>query len=107
MAKAKTVNPYNAFFLRDPLVLSKVLWPRTFYYKQQRDIFYSVWHNKLTICVAGNMLGKDYVAARLALVFFLTRTPCRIITTSVDWTQLQGVLWGEMASAIQESVIPS
>lgn len=102
----KRVKQSNFQFLRDPIVLCRAFWPHENWYQQQKDVLYSIWHNKLTICIAGNMLGKDWLAARACLVFFLTRSPCRVITTSVDWTQLQGVLWGEIMSAIQTSVIP-
>lgn len=103
---SKKSNPNNFQFLRDPLVLCKTLWPHEMWYTQLKEIMYSVWHHKMTICVAGNMMGKDWSAARLCLAFFLTRSPCRVITTSVDWTQLQGVLWGEIMSAIQSSKVP-
>lgn len=60
----------------------------------------------MTIAVAGNVLGKDYVAGALTLIAFLTRTPCRIVTTSVDHAQLEGVLWGEIRNFVQLSTIP-
>jgi hypothetical protein len=50
--------------------------------------------------------GKDFVAGYAALWFFLTRSPCRVVTTSVDHTQLEGVLWGEIRRFIQESRVP-
>ncbi len=92
--------------LQDPFKLSKVLWPKSCTYDKQDDITRSIWKNDKTICIAGNKLGKDYIAARIALVFFLTRQPCRIITTSVNSTQLESVLWGEIKDAIQKSAIP-
>lgn len=52
------------------------------------------------------MLGKDFAAAFCVLVFFLTRHPCRIVTTSVDHSQLSAVLWGEMRRFIQTSRFP-
>ena len=36
----------------------------------------------------------------------MTRTPCRIVTTSADHSQLEGVLWGEMRRFIQTSKYP-
>lgn len=42
----------------------------------------------------------------IVLMYFLTRTPCRIVTTSVDANQLQAVLWGEINRFIQTSSIP-
>jgi hypothetical protein len=46
------------------------------------------------------------VAAFIVLWFFLTRTPCRVVTTSVDHAQLEGVLWGEMRRFIAEARCP-
>jgi hypothetical protein len=65
-----------------------------------------VWQNDMTVVPAGHMLGKDFVTGFIVLAFFLTRHPCRIVTTSVDYNQLQSVLWGEMRRFIQESKYP-
>lgn len=46
------------------------------------------------------------MAGFIALWFFLTRTPCRVVTTSVDHTQLEGVLWGEIRRFIQTARVP-
>lgn len=87
----------------DPLALAKRLWPDVTFYREQREIIYSVVNNDETYVRAGNMLGKDFVAAFIALWFFLTRHPCRIITTSADYSQLEAVLWGEIRRFIQMS----
>ena len=76
------------------------------FYRKQREIIYSVWTTPETIVPAGNMLGKDFVAGWIALSFFLTRNPCRILTTSVDGDQLESVLWGEIRRFIQSSKYP-
>lgn len=85
----------------DPIKFAAMFWPDLEFYKQQRKIIYSVWYNDETIVPAGHMLGKDFVSAFIALSFFLTRSPCRVITTSVDSKQLEGVLWGEIKRFIQ------
>lgn len=87
----------------DPIELAKVLWPDVKFYKQQREVIYSVVENVETFVVAGNMLGKDFVTAFIVLWFFLTREPCRIVTTSVDGMQLEGVLWGEIRRFIYDA----
>jgi len=89
----------------DPIELMRVLWPDMYLYKQQKEIVYSVWENDETIVPAGNMLGKDFVSGRLVPVFFLTRQPCRIITTSAKDDHLR-VMWGEIRQALKESVVP-
>ena len=90
----------------DPLLLAKELWPDVMFYREQREIIYSVWHNDETFVPAGNMLGKDFVAGFIALAFFLTRSPCRVISTSVDHAQLEGVLWGEIRRFVQTCKYP-
>lgn len=89
----------------DPIRFSQTLWPGVHFYDKQIETIYSVWNNDETIVPAGNMLGKDFVAGRLILLFFLTRYPCRIVTTSAKDDHLR-VLWGEMLQAVQESAFP-
>lgn len=87
----------------DPIELAKLLWPEVTFYREQKEIIYSVVENGETFVTAGNMLGKDFVAGFITLWFFLTREPCRVVTTSVDGPQLEGVLWGEIRRFIQTS----
>lgn len=89
----------------DPLKLAKTLWPHVLFYKQQRELILSVWNNDETVCPAGNMLGKDFVAGRLIPLFFLAHYPCRIVVTSAKDDHLR-VIWGEMGQALQESAVP-
>jgi hypothetical protein len=86
---------------KDPIKLAKWIWPHVTFCDYQREIIYSVLENDETYVPAGNMLGKDFTAGFIALYFFLTRTPCRVITTSADYSQLESVLWGEMRRWIQ------
>lgn len=90
----------------DPVALIKELWPDVYLYDKQRQVAYSLWENDETFVPAGNMLGKDFVAGLLALAYFLSREECRIVTTSVDATQLNAVLWGEIRHFIQTAKCP-
>lgn len=91
----------------DPLEFKKVCWPHINFYDKQVDIIYSVHEEAYeTVVPAGNMLGKDFVAAYIALWFFLTRSPVHVITTSADYPQLEAVLWGEIRRFIQTSAVP-
>lgn len=92
--------------LRDPLKLANVLWPWIHFYNKERDIIESVVENEETYVVAGNMLGKDFTAAFIVLWYFITHHPVRIVTTSVDGAQLEGVLWGEIRRLINTSSQP-
>ena len=90
----------------DPMKFKEVFWPEVRFFDKQREIIYSVLENDVTLVPAGNMLGKDFVSGFIALWFFLSRHPCRIVTTSADATQLAGVLWGEIRRFIQTSKYP-
>ncbi len=89
--------------LRDPLAFCKLVWPDCTLYKQQREICYSVRDNDRTFVPAGNALGKDFVSAFIAIWWFCTRIPARVVTTSVKQAQLEDVLWGEIRRFIQSS----
>jgi hypothetical protein len=79
----------------DPLAFAAAFWPHVTFYDKQREIIYSVVSDDETVVPAGNMLGKDFVAGFIALYFFMTRHPCRIVTTSAKEKHLN-VLWGEL-----------
>lgn len=92
----------NPLEVADPIGVCQELWPHVKLYDKQIEILYSVWDNLETVVPAGNMLGKDFTAGHLAVIFFLTRFPCRIVTTSTKDLHLN-VLWGEINRAIQSS----
>lgn len=90
----------------DPIKFIKWLWPQVTLYPQQKAIVNSVWDNNITVVPAGHMLGKDFITGLICVAFFLTRSPCRIVTTSVDSKQLEGVLWGEINRFINSARFP-
>lgn len=91
--------------LVDPLALSDELWPHITFYRKQKEIIYSVWDNDETVVPAGNELGKDFIGGAIAVLFFLSRHPCRICTSSTTDYHLD-VLWSEINRFIDEAVYP-
>jgi len=89
----------------DPISFVKFVWPHIKLYDKQREIMYSVRDNDETIVPAGNMLGKDFISAVISIWFFCTRRPCRIVTTSVKYDQLNDVLWGEIRRLLESAKI--
>lgn len=87
------------------LDIMKLCWPNDRMYDRQIEIVRSVEKFRNTTVPAGNMLGKDWITARICLAYFLSRKPCRIVTSSVDEGQLEKVLWGEIKAAIDSSVV--
>lgn len=88
------------------MLFQKLCWPDLTLYDRQVEILYSLRDNDETIVPAGNALGKDFVTAFAVLWYFCSRTPCRIVTSSVDQPQLKGVLWGEIRRFVTTSKYP-
>lgn len=91
--------------ITDPLRFFRLCWPDIHLYDKQEEILRSVVENNQTIVPAGNELGKDFIAARIAIWFFASRKPCKVVAHSVDQSQLRDVLWGEIKQAIHTSEI--
>lgn len=91
--------------LQDPMAFKEFFWPKVTFYDRQIDAIYSVVENDETFVPAGNMLGKDFVAGFIALYFFLTRSPCRIVVTSAKEDHLR-VLFGEINRFIRTAEHP-
>jgi hypothetical protein len=96
----------SSYLFDDPLIFISKFWPDLRLYQPQVDILYSLRDNDETFVRAGNMLGKDFITGLAVIWFFSTRYPCRIITTSVDGSQLEGVLWGEIRRFLQTASMP-
>lgn len=95
-----------------PLALHKLFWPDTYFYDKQIEVIESVARNSVTVVVAANKVGKDFVAAWIALTYFLWPTlygecgqTARVICTSVRSDHLR-VLWGELLKHIERCIIP-
>ena len=91
--------------LLDPMTFARQFFPQYQFYDKQVEILESIRDNDETVVVAGNMMGKDFVAGFAALHFFVTRVPCRVVTTSVRDDHLR-VLWGEIMRFVQDSRVP-
>lgn len=112
------------------LTFGRLYWPHIRFYDKQREMIESVQLNRETFVVAGNQLGKDYVAAYIALTFFLRpqlyfdpeyvaeiekwRRPgqkeyqlhtTKVISTSVKEEHLIN-LWGEIGTLATTSATP-
>lgn len=101
-----TVEDLDPDLLEDPLLFKELCWPDITFYDDQVDIIKSVQDNVETYVPAGNMLGKDFISGFIALWFFCSRSPARVVTSSVDHSQLKGVLWGEIRRFIDSSQYP-
>ena len=92
-------------FWRKPLKFARMFWPDVTFYREQRLVLESLVDSDETYVSAGNMLGKDFVAGFAVVWFFLTRHPCRVVTTSAKADHLR-VLWGEIGQYIASCKYP-
>ncbi len=90
----------------DPYDFQRMCWPDMVLASYQREIIDSVVANYETVVPAGNALGKDYIAAFIALWWQCSRRPARTVTTSASGNQLNDVLWGEIRQLINTSRHP-
>lgn len=90
----------------DPVKFCELCWPSITLYDKQVEIMRSVRDNDETIVVAGNDLGKDFIAGLTALWFFVSRRPAKVVTTSVQGGQLSDVLWGEIRRFLDTTRCP-
>lgn len=111
--------------IRCPFKFAKLFWPSVNFYAKQQEMIESVRDNDETFVVAGNQLGKDFVAGFICTSFFLSphmyfpteyvrqvdrdsggRVPTRrIVTTSVRADHLT-ILWAEITKFITRSFVP-
>jgi len=90
----------------EPLRFFALCWPRTKLSEKQRDVVLSVRDNCETFVHAANELGKTRIAAMIAVWWFASRTPARVITSSSSETQLNSILWSEIRHLITTSAYP-
>ncbi len=89
--------------LTDPVTFQQLCWPDLRLYDKQIEILESVRDNDETVVPAGNKLGKDFIAGFIALWFFCSRSPAKVVTTSSSQPQLKAVMWGEIRRFINTS----
>lgn len=92
--------------LSDPHRFLANCWPGIRLYQKQWDIWQSVIENRDTLVVAANDTGKSFITALICIWFFVSRTPCRVITHSTNADQLDRVLWGEIRQLISTCCQP-
>jgi hypothetical protein len=70
------------------------------------EVAESLRDHQYTVVKAGNSLSKSYSVARLALWFLYTHYPSTVITTAPSQTQVEEILWREIAQAHANARIP-
>jgi len=75
-------------------------------WSKQIEVLKSLRDNKYTAVKSGNTVGKSFLAALSTLWFIMTHRPSKVITTAPTFTQVEDILWKEIASLYHKSVYP-
>ena len=75
-------------------------------WSKMEEIANSVRDNQFTAIKAGNSLSKSFTISRLALWFLYTHYPATVVTTAPSNTQVEEIIWREIASAHSGAKIP-
>ena len=75
-------------------------------WQKQEEVLWSVRNNKKTVVKSGNTVGKTWIAADVIFDFLSIYYPAKVITTAPGWTQVEGILWKEIALYYHQSKIP-
>jgi len=81
-------------------ILNSKLWSK------QNEILQSVFDHQHTIVQSCYGSGKSFVAARVALTYLYTHVPSKVIITSSSWTQVEKIIWSEIAAAYAQAQYP-
>lgn len=75
-------------------------------WSKQEEILHAYRKHKRIIVKSGNTIGKSMVAADIVMDFLTVNYPAKVITTAPSWTQVEDVLWKEIANYYNTSKIP-
>ena len=100
MKKDRELNDPNyhlnpAELAMDPMRFIKLCWPDMCLYDKQQEVLLSVRDNLETFVHAANQMGKTRIAAIIAIWFFASRKPARVVISSSNESQLEKVIWSE------------
>lgn len=91
---------------RDPAAFIALCWPDAVLWEKQTCVADAVAGHKRVAVRSGHGVGKSWLMARLAIWFLTVFKPSKVVTTAPSWTQVEKVLWGEIATAYRSSRIP-
>lgn len=90
---------------QDPIVRHHSFIDRKLWSKQE-EILWAYRKYKRVAVKSGNTVGKSYLAADIVMDFLTTNYPSKVITTAPTWSQVEDILWKEIAVYYHNSKIP-
>lgn len=89
----------------NPLYFSQQFFDSKLWFKQI-EIINAIRDNSRVCVRSGNAIGKSRIAAEITLWFLLSYYPSKVIITAPTFTQVEEILWKEIAGLYYKSKIP-
>lgn len=87
------ITRYKAFF-------DNKLWSK------QEEVLQAIRKYPKVAVKSGNTVGKSFLAAQVVLDYLTVNYPAKVVTTAPTWSQVEKILWKEIAGAYRKSKIP-
>ena len=89
----------------DPVECSKTFFNSRLWSKQE-EVMLAVRDYPKVAVKSGNTVGKSRIASEIALTFLLSYYPSKVIITAPTFTQVEEILWKEIAGLYYKSSVP-
>lgn len=89
----------------NPLLCSEQFFGSRLWAKQEEVMLAVRDYSRLAV-KSGNTVGKSRIAAEIALTFLISYYPSKVIITAPTYTQIEEILWKEIAKLYNHSFIP-
>ncbi len=92
-------------WLESPIIRHYSLFDNTIWDKQ-KEVLWAMRNYPKVAVKSGNTVGKTYIAAQVVVDYMVIYKPCKVITTAPTFTQVEDILWKEIAHAHRTTKIP-
>lgn len=75
-------------------------------WSKQEEILWAVRNHKRVCVKSGNTVGKSFISADVVMDFLSIHYPSKVITTAPTWTQVEDIIWKEIAGYCHNSKFP-
>jgi hypothetical protein len=90
----------------DPDLFNELFLEGPPFWSRQKEICRSVVKYGTTVAYSGNMVGKDYLFARLLLWWLYTRPGSLVIVVAPTQNQVGSIVWKEIRRAVRAAPVP-
>lgn len=91
----------------DPEFCFYYLWGDVYIWSSLMEILEAIKNGYTRIVISsGHGVGKTWLLGRLVVWYCATHAPSKVISTAPTWTQVKELLWTEIRTAVNASLVP-